>query len=82
MVRALVDVLEARDREVWVDWRSIPPTAEWLHEIDRAIESTDAFLFVISPDSVASETCGHEVRHALRNNKKIIPVLCRDVDVA
>jgi WD40 repeat protein len=80
MVRALVDVLETRDREVWVDWRSIPPTAEWLHEIDRAIESTDAFLFVISPDSVASETCGHEVRHALRNNKKIIPVLCRDVD--
>jgi hypothetical protein len=79
-VRALVEVLEARERKAWVDWQSIPPTAEWLTEIDRAIESADAFLFVISPDSVASEICTHEVRHAVRHHKKIIPVLCRDVD--
>lgn len=79
-VRALVDVLEAGEREVWVDWQSIPPTAEWLEEIDRAIQASDAFLFVISPDSVASKTCAHEVGHAIRQHKKIIPVLTRDVD--
>ena len=56
-VRHLFDQLTARDREPWADWQDIPPTADWLAEIHHGIEAANTFLFVISPDSVASEIC-------------------------
>ena len=31
--------LESRDREPWVDWRDIPPTAEWLDEVYAGIQA-------------------------------------------
>ena len=52
-VRHLFDQLTTRDREPWADWQDIPPTADWLAEI--YIEAANTFLFVTSPDSVASE---------------------------
>ena len=33
-VRHLFDQLTARDGEPWADWQDIPPTADWLAEID------------------------------------------------
>jgi hypothetical protein len=53
-VRKLYDALSRTDYESWVDWEGIPPSAEWLQEISSAIEAAQAFIFVISPDSVAS----------------------------
>ena len=64
-VRHLFDQLTARDREPWADWQNIPPTADWLAEIYRCIEAADSFLFIISPDSVASDICGLETEHAV-----------------
>jgi len=79
-VRRLHDSLGARQRDIWVDWEDIPPTAEWLKEISAAIEAAQAIVFVISPDSVRSEICGKELAHAVENNKRLIPVVCREVD--
>jgi WD40 repeat protein len=45
----------------------------------RAIEGSDAFVFVISPDSVRSEFCEQEVAHASELNKRIVPVALREV---
>ena len=36
--------LEARDRQPWVDWQDIPPTAEWLDEVYAGIQEADTFL--------------------------------------
>jgi WD40 repeat protein len=77
-VRTLNAALAARQREAWVDWDGIPPTAEWLAEIRAAIAAADAFVFVISPDAVASEVCALELDHAVRQNKRLVPVLRRD----
>jgi len=33
-VRHLFDQLTAHDRQPWADWQDIPPTADWLAEID------------------------------------------------
>lgn len=77
-VRKLHDHLQRAKRDVWVDWEDIPPSAEWLQEIEQAIEAADTFIFVLTPDSALSKTCIHEVEYASKYNKRIVPVLARD----
>jgi len=72
--------LEARDREPWVDWQDIPPTAEWLDEVYAGIQAADTFLFIISPDSVVSEICILEIEHAVQHGKRLVPVVLHDVE--
>ena len=79
-VRHLFDQLQERDHESWVDWQDILPTADWLAEIYQGIEAADSFLFVISPDSVVSEFCTLEIEHAVKHNKRLIPVVWEDVE--
>ena len=78
-VHRLGDSLVEHNREAWVDWKDIPLTAEWQQEILRNIEAADNFIFVISPDSVASVNCRKEVEHAAANNKKMLPLFYRPV---
>jgi hypothetical protein len=78
-VHKLHDALAAAQRDIWVDWEDIPPSAEWLKEIKRAIEGGDTVVFVVSPDSVSSQMCRQECTYAAECNKRIIPVLVRDV---
>src|SRR5262245_59076894 len=79
-VRHLVAALQAAGRNVWVDWNDILPSAKWHEEINAAIDDADAFVFVISPDSLSSQTCSLELAHALDARKRIIPLLHREVD--
>src|SRR4029453_14193112 len=39
----------------------------------------DCFVYVVTPEAAASEVCALEVRHALENHKRILPVLRRPV---
>jgi len=71
--------LKSEDREVWADWEDIPLTADWWEEIQAGIEGADTFVFIISPDSVASQVCYDEIDHAMQNNKRIVPILYREV---
>ncbi len=77
-VRRLHEALEKRQRDTWVDWEGIYPTEEWMAKIRSAIDAAQAFVFVISPDSVASRVCGEEIDHAVKQNKRIIPIVARD----
>ncbi len=81
-VRRLHLALEARQRDTWVDWEGIPPSAEWMREIEAAIDAAEAVVFVISPDAVASAVCLRELAHAEAQNKRLLPVVCRDTDAA
>ena len=67
-VRQLHEALAQRNRETWVDWQDIPLTAQWWQEIQRGIEAADSFVFIISPDSIASEVCRDELEHAIARN--------------
>lgn len=77
-VRALSAALEQRQRQAWVDWEGIPPSAEWMAEIEAAIDAADTFLFVISPDALASPVCALELEHAMRRNKRLVPLVRHD----
>src|SRR6185503_8149856 len=77
--RKLIQALKDMQQDVWVDWEDIPPATDWLEQIFRGIEGSDAFIFLVSPDSAASEVCKVEVGHASKNSKRIIPVVLRQV---
>jgi WD40 repeat protein len=79
-IRRLLQSLGELDRDAWVDWQDIPPTAEWLQEISTAIEAAHAVVFVISPDSVRSEVCRQELELAVKHHKRLVPVVHREVD--
>jgi WD40 repeat protein len=78
-VRRLAGELQERGKEVWVDVDGIRDTERFPEALRRAIESSDAFVFVISPDSVSSEFCEQEVAHAAGLNKRIVPLALRQV---
>jgi WD40 repeat protein len=76
-VRRLQQALEARGKSVWVDVEGIRDAELFPVALLKAVESSDAFVFVISPDSVGSEFCVKEVDHAVALNKRIVPLALR-----
>jgi WD40 repeat protein len=78
-VTTLYAAFERSKKNIWVDWNDIPLTSDWWLEIEKGIEAADTFLFVISPDSVASNVCAREIHHAVKNNKRLFPIVRRDV---
>lgn len=78
-VQNLHAALEGTGREVWVDWENIPLAVDWWQEIQLGIELADTFVFVLSPDSVQSQVCRQEIDHAVQHNKRLVPVVCEDV---
>ena len=80
VARKLIDALKEMGHDPWVDWEDIPPAVGWLEQIFRGIEGSDAFFFLVSPDSVTSEVCGVEVSKADENKKRVIPIVVRDVN--
>jgi WD40 repeat protein len=81
-VGRLSEAMAARGRSLWVDWEGIPPTAEWMAEIREAIDAADTFVVVMSPDSVRSQVCSEELAHAIEANKRIVPIVAREVEPA
>jgi len=80
LIRELQISLKQNGLEAWIDWNDIPPSSEFLKEIFTAIEASSTFCFFISQDSILSEVCRDEINHAVKYNKRIIPVLISNVD--
>jgi WD40 repeat protein len=78
-VGRLADGLKGRGKDVWIDVDGIRDAERFPEALKRAIEGSDAFVFIISPDSVASAFCEQEVQHAAVLNKRIVPVELRPV---
>src|SRR5580704_8703731 len=77
----LYDALFKAGREpTWdQDHKAVPFSAPWRPEIATAIDNSDKFIFVISPESLDSEPCANELRRAGESAKQVIPVLRRRV---
>jgi WD40 repeat protein len=74
-VRRLADSIGDRGKEVWLDTEGIADGEVFPEAIKRAIEASDAFVFVITPSSVESAYCENEVEYARDLQKRIVPVL-------
>jgi TIR domain len=73
-VERLRAALNARERDVWIDTEGIEPADRWRLSALEAIERSDAFVFVLSRHSLASEACRGELEHAVSLNKRVIAI--------
>jgi len=79
-VTKFVEALSSHeDIRVLQDTADILPTEEWRCRLEQLIREADAVVFVLSPDSVVSEICGWEIVYAESLNKRIAPILFREV---
>lgn len=77
--KRLTDELQKRDLDFWVDWEGIPPTVDWMKEIEKGIEEADTFLAIVTPDWISSKVCIDELTIAVKNGKRMIPVVPYDI---
>ena len=79
-VRKLNEVLQIQNKKTWFDQESIASGVDFQREIYKGIESSNNFLFIISPSSIESPYCASEVEYAKKLNKRIVTVLYQKVD--
>ncbi|MBD2461001.1 toll/interleukin-1 receptor domain-containing protein [Oscillatoria sp. FACHB-1407] len=77
-VEVLSEAFKRIGRDPWVDWTDIYKGEEWWQAIQRGIESANTFIFVISPDSVASAVCRDEIDYAAHCHKRFLPIVRRE----
>jgi hypothetical protein len=75
----LTEACKGQAWDVWIDSEGIPPTVDWWKEIEKGIQEAGVFVFLISPDSARSKVCKQEIEHAVKNGKRLIPIVVRDV---
>lgn len=63
----------------WIDRNDIPKGEQFEREIYHGISKSIALLFLLSPDSIESEWCKKEIDFAVKNGKRIIPIVVKDV---
>lgn len=68
----IIETLHAHD--VWYDQR-LYAGQDWWKEILRRLDWCDVFLYLLSPEAVASLYCRRELEIALRLKRDVIPVL-------
>ena len=68
----IIETLHAH--EVWYDQR-LYAGQDWWKEILRRLDWCEVFIYLLSPDSVASLYCRRELEIALRLKRDVIPVL-------
>ncbi|MFZ4667490.1 MAG: toll/interleukin-1 receptor domain-containing protein, partial [Prochlorotrichaceae cyanobacterium] len=83
IARQINNDLQTQGKRTWFDQESIAAgTADFQAEIHHGIESADHFLFILSPNAIASPYCADEVEYAARLNKRFVTLLHRPIETA
>jgi len=81
---AFVDRLEpalvARGFAALIDRQQVHAFEDWWQRLQSLISQADTVVFMLSPDSAASEVCQREIAYASSLNKRFAPIVCRAVD--
>lgn len=70
----LADALQSNGFDVWIDAR-LDYGSQWPLELQKQLDSCDAFIVIMSPRSFASEWVQSELQRAKRKLKPIFPLL-------
>jgi hypothetical protein len=70
----LAEHLQSKGFRVWIDDR-IDYGSQWPGEIQKQLDSCDAFILIMSPRSFASEWVQSELQRAKRKAKPVFPLL-------
>ncbi len=87
VVRQVADGLSNSGLRVWFDESSLKPGADWVREIERALDSADFIIFFISQHSVQAGWAQKELQIALHRQVSgeqgavLLPILLERVDV-
>ncbi len=83
--RAVVDALtvdlDALGHTVWFD-RRLTGGHDWWEEILSGIRHCHLFLFALTPEALESQPCKLEYEYAIALNKRILPVMLTDINIA
>ena len=71
----LADGLEAANFDVLLDLHDIEAAIDWQARLREMIRSVDTLVVVITPGWIQSDLCNWELEEALRQNKRIIPLI-------
>lgn len=63
--------------DAFLDAHDIVKGEPWQERLQNLIFTANVVVFLISPDSVASEICDWEINEAERIARRILPVVCR-----
>jgi serine/threonine protein kinase len=77
----LAESLEANQIGVWLDKKDLSPGQIWEKAIRKAIQETDKFLVLLSPEAVDSRYVQAEMDFALEKEKPIIPIAHRPCEI-
>ena len=76
----LVAGLEVTGFDVALDRHGITGGEDFQRRLGALIREADTVVFVLSPSSVRSPMCAWEVDEAVGLGKRILPVVCRDLE--
>ena len=76
----LIADLEKDGFDARIDREDIVKGEDWKKRLEDLIVEADAMVFLISPDSVASEICLREAERAEELAKRVLPVICKPTD--
>jgi hypothetical protein len=74
-VRKLAGDLEQAGFDVWWDITDLRGGDDWVRSLPAAIEASQFFIIVLTPNSIESEWVQKEYTQALTLHKKIIPLM-------
>ncbi len=71
--------LSEKGFNIFRDLNEIPLIVESEEYIMKNILNSDNFIYIVSPNTVRSEYCNRELEFAIKYNKRIIPVIHREL---
>ena len=80
-VKSLVDRMRSRGLSVWVDQHLIEGGDDWQDKIDLALRICSRMVLCVSLEALKSRHVKLEYRYFWNNNKKLFPVICREVEL-
>ena len=82
VVENIVTQLEAEGIEVWIDREAIKPGKQWRKQIVEGIDTAEAFILNLSPNSAASDNVLKELNLAEEALEPfILPVMLSDMKI-